>query len=38
MRGMENYVALFRHVADHLNIMKHVQRGAWNDPMIYVLA
>jgi predicted DNA-binding protein (UPF0251 family) len=38
MRGMDNYVALFKHVAAHLNIMKQVQRGAWNDPMIYVVA
>jgi DNA-directed RNA polymerase specialized sigma24 family protein len=38
MRGMENYVRLFLHIASHLNIMKQVQRGAWNDPMIYVIA
>lgn len=38
MRGMDNYVLLFEHVAAHLNIMKQVQRGAWNDPLIYVIA
>jgi predicted transcriptional regulator len=38
MHGMENYVRLFLHIASHLNIMKQVQRGAWNDPMIYVIA
>lgn len=38
MRGMDNYVRLFLHIASHLNIMKQVQRGAWNDPMIYVVA
>ena len=38
MNGMDNYVRLFLHIASHLNIMKQVQRGAWNDPMIYVVA
>lgn len=38
MNGMDNYVRLFLHIASHLNIMKQVQRGAWNDPMIYVIA
>lgn len=38
MNGMDNYVRLFLHIASHLNIMKQVQRGAWNDPLIYVVA
>jgi predicted DNA-binding protein YlxM (UPF0122 family) len=37
-KGMEHYVDLFKHVADHLNIMKQVQRAAWNDPMIHVVS
>jgi predicted transcriptional regulator len=36
--GMDNYVDLFKHVSEHLNIMKQIQRSAWNDPMIYVVS
>ena len=38
MRGMGIYVDLFRHVAAHLNILKDTQRGAWSDPVVYVVA
>jgi hypothetical protein len=38
MHGMDEYVALFRHVADHLNILKENQQSAWSDPVVFVVS
>jgi DNA-directed RNA polymerase specialized sigma24 family protein len=38
MRGMEQYVHVFEHVAANLNILKETHRSKWAEPVIYVVA
>jgi DNA-directed RNA polymerase specialized sigma24 family protein len=38
MRGMEQYVQVFEHVAANLNILKETHRSKWAEPVIYVVA
>ena len=38
MRGMEQYVRVFEHVAGNLNILKETHRSKWAEPVIYVVA
>jgi DNA-directed RNA polymerase specialized sigma24 family protein len=38
MNGMDGYVALFTHVANHLNILKETQQAIWDDPIIFVVS
>lgn len=38
MRGMEQYVRVFEHVAANLNILKETHRSKWAEPVIYVVA
>ena len=33
----DHYVKLFEYIADHLNILREVQRPVWNDGLIYYL-
>jgi DNA-directed RNA polymerase specialized sigma24 family protein len=37
MRGMEQYVEVFEHVAANLNILKETHRSKWSDPVVYVV-
>lgn len=38
MRGMEQYVRVFEHVAANLNILKETHRSKWSEPVIYVVS
>lgn len=37
MHHMDHYVAIFRHVANHRNILKENQQSAWDEPVIFVV-